>query len=165
MGCFFKLWDWITTTNLQELLLVQVTCLSLLKGLFRLAANLLQPATGAVHCSKNRKFPTPCSNIFNCNSRCCNLWTRLKATKGQSAIARCKSKYSYKRTRYNKKLTGNEQTAISSFVTFYFIHRLATPGPAPVYKKQVFRQFIKGGKNIFLRKSRDLIWVLLKWPW
>ena len=55
----------------------------MIKGSFRLAVNLLWPATGPVNCSKNRKFPTVCSNAFRCDS-CCNLklvWTKLKAKK------------------------------------------------------------------------------------
>ena len=48
--------------------------------MFRLAANLLQPATVAVICSKNRKDPIICCDLAVCNG-CCNLWlvwTKLK---------------------------------------------------------------------------------------
>ena len=45
---------------------------TLAKGLFRLTANLLQPATVAVHCSKIEYFPIICSDLVLCNS-CCKL--------------------------------------------------------------------------------------------
>ena len=44
----------------------------LLKGSFRLAVNLLQLATVAVRCSKNRKKSIICSSLALCCS-CCNL--------------------------------------------------------------------------------------------
>ena len=56
--------------------------LVLLKGTFRLAANLLQPATVIVRCSKNRKISNYLQQpLALCNS-CRNLrvvWMRLKA--------------------------------------------------------------------------------------
>ena len=50
----------------------QVSQSLLYKGLLRVAANLLQPATVTVCCSKKRKNPMICSNLALCDS-CCNL--------------------------------------------------------------------------------------------